>query len=136
MNDKYIKIALNEALKAYKSNEVPVGAVIVKEGKIISKAHNMVEKHNNSLFHAEILAITKASKKIHNWRLNNCEIYVTLEPCNLCKQAIEASRISKVYYLVSKTNEFQTNKVKYQKINNYSEDALKLLQVFFKAKRN
>ena len=104
MEKKYIELVLKEAEKAYNSGEVPVGAVIIKNNKIIAKAHNMVEKKKNSIMHAEIIAITKASKKIRNWRLNNCDMYVSLEPCDMCKAAILLSRINKVYYLVKKDN--------------------------------
>ena len=83
--------------KAIRNQEVPVAAIIVKDNKIISKAYNKVNKRNNILNHAEILAIKKASKKINNWRLNNCDIYVTLEPCSMCAGAIINSRIRKVY---------------------------------------
>lgn len=95
MND-YINIALDEAKKAFYDNEVPVGAVIVCDGKIISKQHNM-NVENNIFHHAEILAIKEASDKIGDWRLNNCEMYVTLEPCPMCAGAIMLSRIRKIY---------------------------------------
>ena len=74
MNDKYMEIAINEAKKAKKSGEVPVGAVIVKNDKVIAKAHNLVEKKHNCLLHAELIAIKKASKKLKNWRLLLCYI--------------------------------------------------------------
>lgn len=90
--------ALEEAKKAYLEGEIPVGAVVVKDNKIISKAHNRKEKNNNVSHHAEILAITKASKKLGSWRLNDCDIYVTLEPCSMCAGAIIQSRIRKLYY--------------------------------------
>ena len=99
MNDiYYMKIALKEAEKAYKHGEVPIGAVIVKNNKIIGKGYNLKEKKYNAMAHAEILAITKASKKIKNWRLNGCTIYVTMIPCPMCASAINQSRISKVIY--------------------------------------
>lgn len=134
MNNKYIETVLNEAEKASKHDEVPVGAIIVKDGKIISKAHNMVEKKKNSILHAEIIAITKASKKNKNWRLNDCEMYVTLEPCEMCKAAIELSRIKKVYFLLEKSNQ-KNNKTKYIYLNKYKKDSLNILQQFFKKKR-
>lgn len=93
----YMNIALEEAKIAKELNEVPVGAVIIKEGKIIAKAHNLREKLNSPLAHAEILAIDEACKKLNNWRLNGCELYVTLEPCPMCAGAILQSRISKIY---------------------------------------
>ena len=79
MNDdiKFMKIALEEAQKAFKKGEIPVGAVIVKDGIIVSKAHNLKETKNNAIKHAEIIAIEKACAKLHNWRLIDCDIYVT-----------------------------------------------------------
>lgn len=91
-------IAYKEALKAMSEDEVPVGAVIVKDGMVISKAHNLKEKNNDPLGHAEILCIRKASKKLGNWYLKDCELYVTLEPCVMCCGAIINSRIKKVYF--------------------------------------
>ena len=93
----YMKQALKEAEKAYRKLEVPVGAVIVKDGKIISRAHNQKETKTDTTKHAEILAIQKASKKLESWRLIDCEMYVTLEPCSMCAGAIINSRIKKVY---------------------------------------
>ena len=93
----YMKQALKEAKKAYKKLEVPVGAVIVKDGKIIARAHNQKETKTDTTKHAEILAIQKASKKLESWRLIDCEMYVTLEPCSMCAGAIINSRIKKVY---------------------------------------
>ena len=93
----YMKQALKEAKKAYKKLEVPVGAVIVKDGKIIARAHNQKETKTDTTKHAEILAIQKASKKLKSWRLIDCEMYVTLEPCTMCAGAIIHSRIKKVY---------------------------------------
>ena len=135
MNEKYFDLALKEAEKAYKLKEVPVGCIIVKDNKIISKAHNMVEKKKDSTMHAEILAIKKASKKIKNWRLIDCDMYVTLEPCNMCKSAIELSRINNVYYCVSSNNnvEIDNNKYKECKINH--KKSLSLLHNFFKSRR-
>lgn len=93
----YMKQALKEAEKAYQKLEVPVGAIIVKDGKIIAKAHNQKETKTDTTKHAEILAIQKASKKLKSWRLIDCEMYVTLEPCSMCAGAIINSRIKKVY---------------------------------------
>lgn len=95
--EKYMKEALKEAKKAYNKLEIPVGAVIVKDGKIIARAHNQKETKFDTTKHAEILAIQKASKKLGAWRLNDCEMYVTLEPCSMCAGAIINSRIKKVY---------------------------------------
>ena len=97
MEEKYMKLALKEAKKAYDKLEVPVGAVIVKNGEIIAKAHNLKETKFDTTKHAEILAIQKASKKLKSWRLIDCEMYVTLEPCSMCAGAMINSRIKKVY---------------------------------------
>ena len=95
--EKFMKEALKEAKKAYDKLEVPVGAVIVKDGKIISRAHNLKETKFDTTKHAEILAIQKASKKLNSWRLIDCEMYVTLEPCSMCAGALINSRIKKIY---------------------------------------
>jgi len=92
-----MKEALKEAKKAYKKLEVPVGAIIVKNGEIIAKAHNLKEEKNDTTKHAEMIAIQKASKFLKAWRLEDCEMYVTLEPCTMCAGAIINSRIKKVY---------------------------------------
>lgn len=99
MNDKekFMRQALREARKAYDKLEVPVGAVIVKDGKIIARAHNLKETKFDTTKHAEILAIQKASKKLNSWRLLGCEMYVTLEPCSMCAGALINSRIKKVF---------------------------------------
>ncbi|MBQ2835496.1 MAG: tRNA adenosine(34) deaminase TadA [Clostridia bacterium] len=97
MKEYFMKQALKEAEKAYKKLEVPVGAIIVKDGKIIARAHNQKETKTDTTKHAEILAIQKASKKLKSWRLIDCEMYVTLEPCTMCAGAIINSRIKKVY---------------------------------------
>lgn len=96
------EIILKEMESAIKKNEVPIAAIILKNGKIIAKAHNNVEKNNNPLGHAEILVIQKAAKKLKTWKLNDCELYVTLEPCAMCKEMIKRSRIDKIYYFVDK----------------------------------
>ena len=97
MEEKWMQEALKEAKKAYGKLEIPVGAVIVKEGKIISRAHNLKETKKTATAHAEILAIGKANKKLNNWRLLDCDIYVTLEPCDMCMGAIISSRIKNIY---------------------------------------
>lgn len=135
MEKKYMEIALREAEKAYNTGEVPVGAVIIKDNKVIAKAHNMVEKKKNSIMHAEIIAISKASKKLKNWRLIDCEMYVTLEPCLMCKSAIELCRLKKVYYSTSKTNDIIIQKDKYRESKSFLKETLKLIQDFFKKRR-
>ena len=97
INEKFMKEALKQAKKAYDKLEVPVGAVIVKDGKIIARAHNLKETKYDTTKHAEILAIQKASKKLESWRLLDCEMYVTLEPCSMCAGAMINARIKKVY---------------------------------------
>lgn len=96
--NKFMKVAYKEAIKACNEDEVPVGAVIVKDGKIIARAHNRKEKKNDCTSHAEIECIRKASKKIGDWYLKDCELYVTLEPCVMCCGAIINARIEKVYF--------------------------------------
>ena len=93
----FMQKALQEARKAYKKLEVPVGAVIVKEGKIIARAYNEKETKENTIQHAEITAIQRASKKLKTWRLLDCEMYVTLEPCPMCAGALIQARMKKVY---------------------------------------
>ena len=103
---------------AIKKNEVPVACIITKDNKIIAKSYNKTAKTNNILDHAEIIAIKKASKKLHNWRLNDCTMYVSLEPCSMCKEIIKKSRIKEVIYY-SKQNDNKTEKdLDYQYINN------------------
>ena len=96
MLEEFMEMALKEAKKAYKQGEVPVGAVIVKNGKVISKAYNKTKQKKNATAHAEILAIDKACKKLENERLVDTEMYVTLEPCAMCAGAIVQARIPKV----------------------------------------
>ncbi|MFA5779785.1 MAG: tRNA adenosine(34) deaminase TadA [Elusimicrobiota bacterium] len=94
----FLKQALKEAKKAAKSGEVPVGCVIVKDGKIISRAHNLTVKRNDPTAHAEILAIKKAAQKIENYRLTNCEMYITIEPCPMCAGAAVWARVRKIIF--------------------------------------
>ena len=93
----YMNMAIEEARKAFSKGEVPVGAVIIKNGEVIAKAHNLKETLNCATAHAEILAIEEASKNINSWRLNEAEMYVTLEPCSMCASAIAQARISKLH---------------------------------------
>lgn len=93
----YMKEAFKEALKAYKKEEVPVGCVIVKDGEIIGRGHNLVEASNLATGHAEILAIEEACKTLGSWRLIGCEIYITLEPCTMCMGAILHARLGDVH---------------------------------------
>ncbi len=98
MDKKFMCEALNEAKIALEKGEVPVGAVIVKDGKIIAKGRNMREEKQNALSHAEIEAINEACKNLKSWRLDGCEMYVTLEPCPMCAGAIINSRIKTLIF--------------------------------------
>lgn len=96
IDEKYMKYALKEAMKAYRLGEVPIGCVIVYEGKIIGRGYNRRNTDKTTLSHAEITAIKKASKVIGDWRLEGCTLYVTLEPCQMCSGAIIQARIDRV----------------------------------------
>jgi tRNA(adenine34) deaminase len=95
---KFMIEAIKEAKKSYKKNEVPIGAVVVHDGKIVGRGHNEVECRHNATAHAEIIAISKAAQKLGDWRLNDCNLYVTVEPCLMCFGAITLSRISRLVY--------------------------------------
>ena len=110
-NLKYMQIAIKEAKKAAKRGDVPVGAVIVYKNKIIAKAHNKKQLRKNSLKHAELLVINKACKKLKTWHLDECTIYVTLEPCMMCTGAIIESRIKKIYYATKSDKYGSLNKI-------------------------
>lgn len=142
MNDEYfMMMAYEEAKKAINKEEIPVGAIIVKNDKVIAKAHNKKNKTNRIIDHAEILAIKKANRKLHNWRLDDCVMYITLEPCPMCASAIEQSRIKKI---VTGANNYNDN---YNKITkeilksiNWNKSILhkecsKLINDFFSKKR-
>ena len=143
--DKYIDVALEEAIKSKTNDEVPVGAVIVYNNKIIASGHNINNNHGVSN-HAEIIAINDAIKVLNDWRLNDCEMYVTLEPCPMCAGAILKSRIKKVYIgtesnIISNklimdsifNNKDFYHKVDYQYLNN--KKCSKILTDFFRDKR-
>ena len=98
MERKFMKLAIKQALKAEKLDEVPIGAVIVKDGKVIARAHNKKESKNQATRHAEIEVIEKATKKVNNWWLEDCDIYVTLEPCAMCAGALINSRLRNIYF--------------------------------------
>lgn len=142
MNDEYyMNLAIKEAEKAYKKDEIPVGVVIVKNGKVISKAHNKRNKSNKVKDHAEILAIDKANKRLRNWRLEDCEIYITLEPCPMCASAIEQSRIKRLI-TGAVNNNFETSNISSAILKNkewnkcvQQELCTKLINDFFKNKR-
>ena len=98
---RYMYAALQEAQKAFDEDEVPVGAVVVHKNRIIGRGYNQVEKLKDATAHAEMIAITSASNNLQNWRLNECAIYVTLEPCIMCSGALLSSRINELYYAAS-----------------------------------
>lgn len=144
MIEKYMNIALMEARKSFRLGEVPIGCVIVKNNKIISKAHNIKEKKNSALCHAELLAISKANKKLKNWRLDGCDIYITMQPCPMCASAIKQSRISKIFYGVKNINNALSDLIFSENDNNrkviitdsiMQEECKKIVQEFFKQKR-
>ncbi len=97
-DEYFMKEAMKEAKKAEDLGEVPIGAIIVYEGEIIARAHNLRESDQNALAHAELLAIDQACKKVGSWRLENTTLYVTLEPCPMCSGAIVLSRVNRVVY--------------------------------------
>ena len=98
MKENFMKQALIQAQKALKKGDVTVGAVVVREGKIIAKAYNKKERKQNAINHAEILAISKACKKLHSFRLDECDLYVTLEPCPMCCGAILGARVKNLFF--------------------------------------
>lgn len=140
--------ALLEAEQALEDNEVPIGAVVVKGNKIIGRGYNQVEKLRDATAHAEMIALTAASNSIGNWRLNECSIYVTLEPCIMCTGALLSSRIQNLFFSTFDTkfgacgsvyNLAEQGKINH-KINVYSgiyaEESKKLLQEFFSKLKN
>jgi tRNA(adenine34) deaminase len=146
MEERFMIEALNEAKTALMLGEVPVGAVIVKDNKIISKAHNLRESLKDPTAHAEIIAIKRASSLLNDWRLNGSSIYVTLEPCPMCAGAILQSRISKVYIgtfdpttgacgsvVNLLQNKFLGNYIDVSWL--YNEECSNILKDFFKLKR-
>ena len=147
LNEKYMRAAMKEAHKAELKDEVSIGAVIVCDGKIIARAHNTRQTKQISTHHAEILCIEKACRKLNSWRLEGCDLYVTLEPCPMCAGAIQQSRIRKVVFGAYDPkggffgSNFNINEVK--GLNHYpeveggilKEETAQLLKDFFKKKR-
>ena len=119
MNECFINLSLKEAKKAFLANEVPVGAIIVKDDVVVAKAHNLKTKTHDIFNHAEIIAIKKATKKIGDWRLNECDMYVTLEPCPMCASAIQQSRIRRVF--IGTSSNIKSNSQIIKKIFNNDE---------------
>ena len=141
-NEKYMKEAFLQAKKAYELDEVPVGAVVVFNKKIIANAHNMSESLNNFTAHAELLALNQASKNLNSKYLNQCELYVTKEPCLICAGAIMLSRIKKLHFGASdikKGYRFYNKNLFLNKIEvNYGileQECSLILKDFFKLKR-
>jgi tRNA(adenine34) deaminase len=144
---KYMFAALNEAEKAFEEEEIPVGAVVVYKNKIIGKGYNQVEKLNDPTAHAEMIALTAASNYLKNRRLNECDIYVTLEPCIMCTGALLNSRINRLFFSVfdqkygacgSIYNLSEEGKYNHKiKVYSglYSEESKRLLQTFYLDKR-
>ena len=102
--NKFISAAIKQAQKAYNAGEIPVGAVVVKDGKIISRGYNKRESSQIATKHAEIIAIEKACKKLGSWRLEDCDIYVSLEPCPMCLGACVNARLKNIYYAAEQTS--------------------------------
>jgi tRNA(adenine34) deaminase len=145
---RFMFAALQEAEKALEDNEVPIGAVVVKGNKIIGRGFNQVEKLKDATAHAEMIALTSAANNIGNWRLSECSIYVTLEPCIMCTGALLASRIKDLYFSIFDTKFGACgslhNLAEYSKTNHkinvysgiYSDESKKLLQEFFNNLKN
>ena len=143
----YMNLAYKEALKALAIDEVPVGAIIVKDNKIISKAYNKKESLKDPTAHAEMLAIKKACKKLNTWHLDDCIMYVTLEPCAMCAGALIQSRIKKVVYgaksfqdgcIESATNLYQIKGFNHYPLTTYFDkfdECSKIISNYFKTKR-
>lgn len=131
----YIK-CFEEALKAYKKNEIPIGALIYnKKTHKIYTAYNKKNKKRNPLMHAEIIVINKMAKKIKDWRLEDCELYVTIEPCDMCKAIIKETRINKVYYGHQSTYHKNNQKEKTKYINLDKTETIEIMKKFFKERR-
>ena len=139
-DDYYMSIALKEAKKAYLQDEVPIGSIIVRNDKIISKSYNQKTLKNMATYHAEILAINKACKKLKSWYLEDCILYTTVEPCLMCTGAIIQSRIKKVVYGTKNEAFGYLSKLKDNKIeiksNILKQECTNILKDFFKEKRN
>lgn len=144
--EKYIKLALKQAKKAQLIDEVPIGCVVVKDDKVIARGYNLRETKNNVIKHAEIVAIEKACKKLCSWRLVDCDIYVTLEPCPMCAGAIYQARMKRVIFGASdlKAGALGGNFDMYkEKLNHYPEviknicenECSEIIREYFKNKR-
>ena len=141
MNEKYMELALKEAKKAFRYDDVPVGCVIVKNNKVIAKAYNKKENKNDAVKHAEVEAISKACKKLKTWHLEDCILYTTMEPCMMCSGAIIQSRIGHICYAIKNESFGMSDSIKNYNKNIIIENdilhdkSLDLIQSFFKKKR-
>lgn len=138
MDTKIFNILMENTNKSLENNDVPVGAVIVKDGKVLAFGYNTREKDQNVLGHAEINAILEAQKILNNWNLSGCDLYVTLVPCSMCLEIIKQSRIDNIYYLLDKpASKKEFYKTKMQKINDasYENKYADILSDFFKKLR-
>ena len=138
MDTEIFNILMENTNKSLENNDVPVGAVIVKDGKVLAFGYNTREKDQNVLGHAEINAILEAQKILNNWNLSGCDLYVTLVPCSMCLEIIKQSRIDNIYYLLDKpASKKEFYKTKMQKINDasYENKYADILSYFFKKLR-
>lgn len=148
MDLKYMDMAIEEAKKAFEEDEVPVGCVIVKNNQILALTHNRKEQMNSATKHAEILAIEEASAKLNNWRLDGCDVYITLEPCPMCASALKQARVSHIfcglsnsdfrnYEIVLKILESDKNNASVPIINDLAVEKVdKIMKDFFRNRRN
>ena len=148
MDLKYMDMAIEEARKAFEEDEVPVGCVIVKNNQILALTHNRKEQMNSATKHAEILAIEEASAKLNNWRLDGCDVYITLEPCPMCASALKQARVSHIfcglsnsdfrnYEIVLKILESDKNNASVPVINDLAVEKVdKIMKDFFRNRRN
>ena len=148
MDLKYMDMAIEEAKKAFEEDEVPVGCVIVKNNQILALTHNRKEQMNSATKHAEILAIEEASSKLNNWRLDGCDVYITLEPCPMCASALKQARVSHIfcglsnsdfrnYEMVLKILESDKNNASVPIVNNLAvEKVERIMKSFFINRRN
>ncbi|MBE35747.1 MAG: tRNA-specific adenosine deaminase [Opitutaceae bacterium] len=145
----FMSLAYNQAIDAWRNDEVPIGAVIERDGEVVALAHNTVEAAHDPTAHAEMLAITQAAAAIDNWRLEECTLYVTKEPCPMCSGATLMSRLKRVCYAVKDPNMGclggATDLNELPRVNHHleisagevmKEECLTLLQAFFKLKRS
>lgn len=148
MDLKYMDMAIEEAKKAFEEDEVPIGCVIVKNNQIFALTHNRKEQMNSATKHAEILAIEEASSKLNNWRLDGCDVYITLEPCPMCASALKQARVSHIfcglsnsdfrnYEIVLKILESDKNNASVPIINDLAVEKVdKIMKDFFRNRRN